>query len=778
MGSDIKRANDALTESTERFRTLIRASGSVIILVGPDLRIEEFNDEAQRVYCRQREELLGADLLELVAGEDSREIMAQEAVRVWDGRPTRRFENSVKIPGGDERIVLWSFTRLAGAAGQPTGLLASGMDITERKRSEDAIRESERRYRLLFDNMLEGFAYCKMLFHDGQPQDFVYLDVNAAFGRLTGLKEVVGKKVTELIPGIRESNPEALEIYGRVALTGNPERFETYVEPLGHWFSVSAYSTTREHFVAVFDIITRRKRAEEALRDSEERFRTLADGAFEGVVISRNGFFLDCNKVFCEISGLTLEELVGRSIRDMVAPEFENITMKYVLSGSEEACESAFVHKNGHVIPVLLKGKTIPYEGGTARIASVRDISAARRAQEVQRRLATAIEQSAEAVFITDTEGIIHYVNPAIERITGFRCEELLGKTPRVFKSGEHDAAFYRQLWDTIKTGSIWSGRFVNRRKDGSLFHADSTISPVRNASGKITNFVAVNRDVSEHLQLSSQLLQAQKMEAVGTLAGGVAHDFNNLLQVVLGYSELVITDEDLPDRFRDDLEKVLLAARNGADLVQRLLTFSRKTEPKPLDLDLNQRIRQTRKFLQRTVPKMIDIEVILEEDLRVINADPTQMDQILMNLSVNARDAMLEGGKLVIETANVIIDEDYGKSHLEAKPGRYVLLRVSDTGSGMDKETVEHIFEPFYTTKGPGQGTGLGLAMVFGIVKQHKGFINCYSEVGCGTTFKIYLPAVIAETRSDQPVVASMPGGGTETILLVDDDELTFRTP
>ena len=214
------------------------------------------------------------------------------------------------------------------------------------------------------------------------------------------------------------------------------------------------------------------------------------------------------------------------------------------------------------------------------------------------------------------------------------------------------------------------------------------------------------------------------------------------------------------------------MAARNGADLVQRLLTFSRKVEPKPLILDLNQRIRQTHKFLQRIIPKMIDIEMILADDLARVHADPTQMDQVLMNLAVNARDAMPEGGKLVIETTNVLIDEEYARSYLEAKPGRYVLLRVSDTGSGMDKETLEHIFEPFYTTKGLGQGTGLGLAMVFGIVKQHQGFINCYSEVGHGTTFKIYLPGIIAETQTDLPVVISIQQGGTETILLVDDEE------
>jgi two-component system cell cycle sensor histidine kinase/response regulator CckA len=290
---------------------------------------------------------------------------------------------------------------------------------------------------------------------------------------------------------------------------------------------------------------------------------------------------------------------------------------------------------------------------------------------------------------------------------------------------------------------------------------------------GVIRDITESERAKADREKLEKQLLQAQKMEAVGTLAGGIAHDFNNILQVVLGYSELVLADEDLPVCLKNDLRKVLLSARNGADLVRRLLTFSRKTETKPLDLNLNQRVRQNQKFLERTIPKMINIEMVLEDDLADIHADPTQMDQVLMNLSVNARDAMPDGGKLILQTANVVIDEDYARSHLEAKPGRYVLLRVSDTGSGIDKETLEHIFEPFFTTKGLGQGTGLGLAMVFGVVKQHQGFVNCYSEIGHGTTFKIYLPAVISLTRSDLPIITSMPQGGTETILLVDDEEL-----
>ena len=376
-----------------------------------------------------------------------------------------------------------------------------------------------------------------------------------------------------------------------------------------------------------------------------------------------------------------------------------------------------------------------------------------KRLETVQRRLATAVEDAAEAILITDFNGTIEYVNKACERMTGYEKDELLGHNPRIFKSGGHEEAFYAEMWENIKAGKIWSGRLMNQRKDGVLYHAEATISPVKDPSGKIVNFVGIQRDITEQLELSKQLSQAQKMEAVGTLAGGVAHDFNNVLQVALGYSDLILADEDLPQRYRTDLQKIHQSARQGADLVQRLLTFSRKTDIKPQPINLNFRVKDLGKMLERTIQKMIEIQLSLTDNLATINADPTQVDQILMNLAVNARDAMPEGGKLIIKTQNVIVDEESARTHLDAEPGRYVLLTVSDTGTGMDKETLEHIFEPFYTTKAAGEGTGLGLAMVHGIVKQHGGHIRCYSEPGHGTAFSIYF------SRSD---LGSRTGGNT----------------
>jgi CheY-like chemotaxis protein len=262
-------------------------------------------------------------------------------------------------------------------------------------------------------------------------------------------------------------------------------------------------------------------------------------------------------------------------------------------------------------------------------------------------------------------------------------------------------------------------------------------------------------------------------MEAVGVLAGGIAHDFNNILQAILGYTQILLINKPENDPDISKLREIEKSAKRASELIQQLLTFSRKVETKPRPIDLNKQVRDVEKLLERVIPRMIQIELILAEDLKPINAEPAQIEQIIMNLAVNARDAMPDGGKLIIETSNVVLDEDYCRTHAGAKPGEYVMLSISDTGSGMEKDILEHIFEPFYTTKDTGKGTGLGLAMVYGIVKSHNGYIMCYSEPGRGTTFKIYFPAITDEYIEQEPLI--FPEDlfwGTETILLVDDEE------
>ena len=413
----------------------------------------------------------------------------------------------------------------------------------------------------------------------------------------------------------------------------------------------------------------------------------------------------------------------------------------------------------------------------TRMLGTIQDITTQKRTTEAHARLAMAVGQAAEAIVITEPDGTIVYVNPAFEKITGYSTEEAVGQNSRILKSGEHDAEFYRQMWATLTAGRVWRGHIINRRKDGVLFEEDATLSPVLDATNKLVNYVATKRDVTNEAALENQLRQAQKMEAIGHLAGGVAHDFNNMLQSVMGFTELALGRVPPDHPVREDLDEILRGARRAADLTKQLLTFARKQAITPRVLDLNDAISTSLKMLRHLVGENINLTWLPGGALWPVKMDPSQIDQLLANLCINARDAITGAGKITIETVNQSIDEAYCFRQPNAVPGDYVLCRVSDDGCGMEKDVQAHIFEPFFTTKSAGEGTGLGLAMVYGIVKQNRGFINVYSETGQGTTFRIYLPRLESDAADKAKKTAAPTNlGGTETILLV-DDEIGVRT-
>ncbi|HBI14715.1 MAG TPA: hypothetical protein DDY20_04250 [Desulfobulbaceae bacterium] len=394
------------------------------------------------------------------------------------------------------------------------------------------------------------------------------------------------------------------------------------------------------------------------------------------------------------------------------------------------------------------------------------------RMEESVCKLSQAIEQSPVSIVITDVEGRIEFVNAKFTQITGYSYAEVLGRHTRILKSNETPEEEYRRLWNTISAGGVWQGEFHNRKKDGELFWEHATIAPVRDANNVISHYVAVKEDITGRKKLEEELRQSQKMEAVGQLAGGVAHDFNNMLGVIIGYAQITLNKVAHDDSMRKNLEEILKGALRSSEITRQLLAFARKQTIEPKILDLNDTVEGMLKMLRRLIGENIDLVWLPGANGWLVKMDPSQLDQILVNLCVNARDSIAELGKITIETQKVNFEEAYCVEHEEFSPGEYVMLAVSDNGGGMDKRTKDKIFEPFFTTKGVGRGTGLGLATVYGIVKQNAGFINVYSEPGYGSVFKVYLPRHVAKVdhiKKDSPVALTV--GGHETILLVEDE-------
>jgi two-component system cell cycle sensor histidine kinase/response regulator CckA len=406
------------------------------------------------------------------------------------------------------------------------------------------------------------------------------------------------------------------------------------------------------------------------------------------------------------------------------------------------------------------------------------------RLEETQRHLTAAVEQAAESIIITDLDAKVVYVNPAFERVSGYERGEVVGQNAGMLKSGKHEKAFYDALWQTISGGKVWQGQFVNKKKDGTYYSEDSTITPVRDQAGQIVNYVAVNHDVTREVQLEEQFRQAQKMEALGRLAGGIAHDFNNLLTVIELSTRLLQRHLHTEDPLWEYVQRIQETGKRASTLTKQLLSFSRREIIEPRLLNMSEVVGDLSRMLKRIIGEDIELVIELGDDLWPVRMDSTQVDQVIFNLVVNARDAMPQGGTLIIQTANAVLDEAYVAQQVDVQAGEYVLLSIADTGAGMNEEVQSHLFEPFFTTKERGQGTGLGLAAVFGIVKQNKGHIRFYSRVGLGTTFKIYLPrasATAADTASrTPPALATSLVSGTETILVVEDEvdvlDLTVR--
>ena len=523
------------------------------------------------------------------------------------------------------------------------------------------------------------------------------------------------------------------------------------------------------------------------LRVSEVQLQSFLDNATVGLLTSTaDGRPTMVNRTLVEMLGYaSAKDLLGRNLgADVYQSPEERARVIGIMSalGEFEDLEAKWKRKDGTPLTVSLKGRTIRGPDGqvVGFEGAIDDVTEQRRQQRHLRLVEEALNAAANAIVITDSAGAIEWVNPAFTTITGYTLAEVMGQTPRTIKSGQTDSTVYKALWAAIAAGQVWRGELVNRRKDGSFYNQELTITPMRGEDGAVRHFIGVSQDVTERRRLEAQLRQAQKMETVGQLTGGIAHDFNNILAVILANAELVATvAHSLDPAARDDLADIKTAAARGAAMVKKLLGFSRLAELRLVPLDLNEAVRGIAGILRRLLPENVEIVVTVDDAVPPVRADLGAVEQVVINLATNARDAMPAGGTLRIQVSRATIVEEDRDIHAWVKPGEYVCVSVSDTGTGMDEATRQRMFEPFFTTKPPGKGTGLGMAMIYGLTKQQGGFVHVYSELGRGTTVRTYLPAAREESAVALNVArltTELQGHG-ELILLAEDEEPLRRT-
>ena len=649
-----------------------------------------------------------------------------------------------ETPGNDEGTFLSEERNLINEIAERVGR------IVERKQAQDELRES----RLFADNLLDAQLDTVFVF---DPVAQKPLKWNRAFKEVSGYSDEEISFMKAPLDFYGEEDLKRLAYSTEAVINTGKVRVEASLITKDLRFVPFEYLATcvqnregnPEHIISVGRDITDRKRMEDALRQTEDLFSKAFSQNPDAITISRvdDGIFVSVNEGFMRSLGYTEEEVIGKTSMDLDIwdnPEDRNRAWAALNSeGKIENFEAPFRTKNGDIRYGLMSGSVLVLNGVAHILNVTKDITELRQAQGAHKLLFKAIEHTSEGVIITDPTGIIQYVNPAQESLSGYSSDELLGQTANILTSDKHDDKFYSGLWDTVNSGNVWSGRFINRKKDGNEYHEDATISPVYDDSGNLTHFVAVKHDVTSQIKLQEQLLQARQMESIGMLADRFVHEFNDKLQIINGYVSLTLSRQGLPEIVRSNMRAIKQAANSGADLIKKMSVYGLKKTVKLLPLDLNELIEQTRSALIQALPSLMEIQLFLDRDLWIIKGSQSQIQQILMNLVKNAMDAMPDGGGIIIKTRNITLDEKSCRYHPATKPGRYALIELSDTGKGMDSELLKHIFDSLFTTKEPDNGAGLGLAVVRGLVEQHGGRIVCLSDPSVGTTFRLYFPAM-----------------------------------
>ncbi len=769
-----KTAQEFRIELFQKYRSTFDRAGEAVFIL-QNGRFVFANRKMTDLLGVPVKELEGLPFPDLVWPVDRDLVVMNYWKRVRGEYVPDSYEFRIIGAGGRSVWVSLSTTLLMPEEGE-TAMLYILADVTERRRMEKALKESESKYRALMESTSAGIYLI-------QGDTFIY--VNPAFEAITGytLPELAGIPFWDFIhPDFREL------VKGRGTRrqegTEPPERYEfKIILKSGEvkWIELSAATidlTSKPTIMGSMFDITDRMRAEKALRESEERYKNLVEKSLNGVYVVQEGRFAYLNDNAASFSGYSPEELVGLKSDSIVHPDDRSQKREWArktLRGEESSPhEFRIVTKDGSIRWILESVTSIQYGGRPAILGNSMDITDRKRVEkdlmESEKRFRALCESAPDIIYTLDLSGNLTYVNPSWERILGHGEDELTGRSFTEFakeKEGKTLRKLFKGIRDEGKAFSNHIGTMLNSDGAERIFIMNSAI--LRDSEDRINGFLGMMKDITELRDMEKKLNQAQKMEAIGTLAGGIAHDFNNLLMGIQGYASLTLLELEPSHPYYDRLKRIEEQVKSGTDLTGQLLGLARggRYEVKPSDM--NDILTRTSSMFGRT-KKEISIHRKFANDLWNVEVDRGQMEQVLMNLYVNAWQAMPGGGEMFLETENVSLDDEQAVPYA-AKPGRYVKIQVTDTGTGMDRKTMERIFDPFFTTKSMGRGTGLGLAMVYGIIKGHGGTIHVESEPGHGSTFIIHLPATDRAVVLDTKEIETVTRRGTETILLVEDE-------
>lgn len=744
---------------------------------GSDFIFSDLNRRAEELAHVDRETTIGRRLSEAFPGAEKFGLI--EALRdVWKTGGTKTLPARFYC---DERFEGWRDAQVYRLPGGELVVLFD--DVTAEKQGQQALEESEARFRGTFENAAVGIAH---LGFDGS-----WLRVNERLCEIVGYSrdELVGKTFQDIThPDDLGANLDQFESLMRGDIRSCVME-KRYIRKGGDvaWVNLTTALQRDEtgrpmYCISVVRDIGQRKFAERTLSENEARMRALLDASVDEILLSSTeGRVLAINKA-AELrlaKRLKGDSPLGADLARILPADLAKTRLAII---REVAASGEPAHMD-----VAIRGRWFefwfypvrhPNQPITEVAVHARDITDRKQAEGDLRRLYQAIQQSPSSVVVTDLDANIVYVNPRFCEVTGYSRDEVIGKNPRILKSDLTNPAEYKELWRTVTSGQVWRGEFYNKKKNGERLREIASIAPVKGEDGRIINFVAVKEDVTEWRAVEDQLRQSQKMQAIGQLTGGIAHDFNNLLTIIGGNLQLLEMDLGGDGEHGTLISDALWATTRAGELTHRLLAFARMQPLRPTILNLNDIVGGLTELLRRTLGASIDVVEELDPDIASVIADAGELERALVNLAINARDAMADGGALTVQTRNAVLDADYVELNPDVVAGDYVMLAVSDTGTGIPADMLGRIFEPFFTTKGVGQGSGLGLSMVYGFLKQSGGHVSVYSEVGSGATFKLFFPQAATADIGAADTAAGEDGGfsGAGKIALVVEDEERLR--